>query len=136
MIFIVIDFTIISNYSIEAWWVLKVNSCLNKRFCYYLCIFCFNFKYLLEIYVIQDEAAIAYDLAALEYKGPNAITNFDISRYANKVKTLQEMQSENPKSSTKKQVNEPLRTSTRGKISGWAKRSKYSHYWVWVTRWL
>ncbi|CAN6700659.1 unnamed protein product [Malus baccata var. baccata] len=39
-------------------------------------------KYLyLGTYATQEEAAIAYDMAAIEYRGLNAITNFDLSRY-------------------------------------------------------
>lgn len=31
----------------------------------------------------QEEAAVAYDMAAIEHRGLNAITNFDISHYVN-----------------------------------------------------
>ncbi|XP_042063552.1 ethylene-responsive transcription factor WRI1-like [Salvia splendens] len=44
-------------------------------------------KYLyLGTYSTQEEAAEAYDMAAIEYRGPNAVTNFDISNYADKMK--------------------------------------------------
>ncbi|KAG7652302.1 DNA-binding domain superfamily [Arabidopsis thaliana x Arabidopsis arenosa] len=44
----------------------------------------FGNKYLyLGTYATQEEAAIAYDIAAIEYRGLNAVTNFDVSRYLN-----------------------------------------------------
>ncbi|PIN15688.1 hypothetical protein CDL12_11670 [Handroanthus impetiginosus] len=46
-------------------------------------------KYLyLGTYSTQEEAAAAYDMAAIEFRGPNAVTNFDISNYADKVKNF------------------------------------------------
>ncbi|KAL6570302.1 Ethylene-responsive transcription factor wri1 [Orobanche minor] len=51
-------------------------------------------KYLyLGTYSTQEEAAVAYDMAAIEFRGPNAVTNFDISNYADKLtKILPEAQ--------------------------------------------
>ncbi|XP_059652864.1 ethylene-responsive transcription factor WRI1-like [Cornus florida] len=46
-------------------------------------------KYLyLGTYSTQEEAAVAYDMAAIEHRGPNAVTNFDISSYAGKFKNI------------------------------------------------
>ncbi|CAL4999015.1 unnamed protein product [Urochloa decumbens] len=41
-------------------------------------------KYLyLGTYATQEEAAVAYDMAAIEHRGLNAVTNFDVGHYVN-----------------------------------------------------
>ncbi|XP_075504072.1 AP2-like ethylene-responsive transcription factor At1g79700 [Primulina tabacum] len=49
----------------------------------------FGNKYLyLGTYATQEEAATAYDMAAIQYRGLNAITNFDLSHYINLLQPL------------------------------------------------
>jgi hypothetical protein len=44
----------------------------------------------------EEEAAQAYDLAAIEFRGPHAMTNFDISCYLDNTQLLSHTEPENP----------------------------------------
>ncbi|KAK8581627.1 hypothetical protein V6N12_071844 [Hibiscus sabdariffa] len=61
----------------------------------------FGNKYLyLGTYATQEEAATAYDMAAIEYRGLNAVTNFHLSRYIKWLKPNQTDTEVNPNPNT------------------------------------
>ncbi|KAM7525461.1 hypothetical protein LguiA_015363 [Lonicera macranthoides] len=66
----------------------------------------FGNKYLyLGTYSSQEEAAHAYDIAAIEYRGINAVTNFDLSTYIRWLRSGANGQATQPILPTSDQVN-------------------------------
>ncbi|XP_021750109.1 AP2-like ethylene-responsive transcription factor At1g79700 [Chenopodium quinoa] len=64
-------------------------------------------KYLyLGTYATQEEAATAYDIAAIQYRGLNAVTNFDLSRYINLDKPISPNNNNEVKPSNSKLVED------------------------------
>ncbi|CAH9068088.1 unnamed protein product [Cuscuta europaea] len=62
-------------------WEARINSATGTKYLY------------LGVFDTEEKAAAAYDIAAIQQRGPNALTNFDISNYADKLREIREAQS-------------------------------------------
>ena len=48
----------------------------------------------MEVFPIYLQAALAFDIAAIKFRGTAALTNFDISNYKNELESLGEVSAE------------------------------------------
>ncbi|XP_074273656.1 AP2-like ethylene-responsive transcription factor At1g16060 isoform X2 [Silene latifolia] len=75
-------------------WEARIGRVLGNKYMY------------LGTYATQEEAATAYDMAAIEYRGLNAVTNFDLSRYIDLVKPIDNSCDDQPSPTPTKSTDE------------------------------